>query len=96
MNSISPHDLLIALFYQENDTVKILSTKNSNCQTSALLDQLDNHSHTLENKMLTELLASLEHQDDIPVPILESLAIMLNFLSDLDTLSATESSSKEL
>ncbi len=89
MNSLSPEDLLIALFYQENETVKIISHQNTDKNPCSLTKQFSNHSNTIENKILTDLLLTLEKQEDVPIHVLESLGIMLNFLSDLDTLNQT-------
>ena len=94
MNTITPSDLLIALFYQENDTFKIVSQKDETSELEQHADSDHFKSNTLQNKVLAEILLALENQEDIPIEILESLAITLNFLSNLSELDNTETIGK--
>ncbi len=90
MNTMTPSDLLIALFYQEDDTFKIVSQQDekSEVEQHAYSDHFK--SNTLQNKVLAEILLALENQEDIPIEILESLTITLNFLSNFSELDNTE------
>ncbi|MCE2029952.1 hypothetical protein [Sessilibacter corallicola] len=90
MNTITPSDLLIALFYQENDTFKIVSQKDETSELEQHANSDYFKSNTLQNKVLAEILLALENQEDIPIEILESLAITLNFLSNFSELDNTE------
>ncbi len=94
MNTITPSDLLIALFYQEDDTFKIVSQKDEKSELEQHTDSDHFKSNTLQNKVLAEILLSLENQEDIPVEILDSLAITLNFLSNFSGLDNAETMAK--